>query len=57
MNQKTTERLWHGTSDCPPIEIYKEKGTGFNINFANIRGSQGKGLYFAKNAEYSCSGY
>ena len=47
-------RLWHGTSDLAPKNVYE--GVGLNINYSNA-GMWGKAIYFAVNANYSCPQY
>jgi hypothetical protein len=44
--------LWHGTKGTAPANIYTKDG--LNIVYAND-GMWGKGIYFAANANYSCS--
>ena len=48
--------LFHGTKEIDPKIIYKDSDTGFDIQYSNPRGSCGKGIYFAINANYS-NGY
>jgi hypothetical protein len=43
--------LWHGTRKTDPAEIYSGK-EGFDIKYSS-NGLYGKGLYFAKDANYS----
>lgn len=47
--------LWHGTRDCEPSRVYLNDG--FNIAYASDAGLWGRGLYFSKNASYSCPAY
>ena len=44
--------MYHGTRANAPEMIYSDREESFNINYANM-GSYGKGIYFAKNSEYS----
>lgn len=46
-----------GTRLIDPKEIYEGKYDGFNINFAGQSCLYGQGIYFAKNASYSSTGY
>ena len=50
----TCLKLWHGTRGTDPTQIYR--GDGLNINYAND-GLFGKGIYFARNSNYSCPNY
>lgn len=43
--------FWHGTSGTHPEKIYHGE-EGFDVIFSQ-KGMWGKGLYFAKKAEYS----
>ena len=43
--------MYHGTSDTPPIAIYKSE-EGFDMRFSNA-GMWGFANYFAKNSSYS----
>ena len=43
--------MYHGTSDTPPIAIYKSE-EGFDMRFSKA-GMWGLANYFAKNASYS----
>ncbi|CAF1335398.1 unnamed protein product [Didymodactylos carnosus] len=47
--------LFHGTRTTPPSEVYNGE-YGFNITFSTS-GMWGIGVYFAKNASYSCPSY
>lgn len=44
--------MYHGTRANDPEMIYGDREESFNINYANM-GSYGKGIYFAKNSDYS----
>lgn len=49
--------LFHGTSTCEPSLIYADKEEAFNINYSSSTNLFGRGIYFAKEAMYSHSGY
>lgn len=44
--------LYHGTRQNSPNKIYGDMEESFNINYSNM-GNYGKGIYFAKNSNYS----
>ncbi len=46
--------LFHGTRTNNPFNVVKD---GFDISFSNDAGSQGRGLYFAKESTYSIPAY
>jgi hypothetical protein len=46
--------LFHGTRQNNPEIVYT---TGFDISFSSDGGSYGRGIYFARRALYSASGY
>jgi hypothetical protein len=45
--------MWHGTGGLDPKIVYSKDG--LNINYSSDKNRYGKGLYFAKDANYSCS--
>ncbi|CAF1222657.1 unnamed protein product [Adineta steineri] len=47
--------LFHGTRNTPPSEVYNGD-YGFDMTFTSS-GLWGIGIYFAKNASYSCGSY
>jgi hypothetical protein len=51
----TTQQLWHGTGPTDPREIYMGQ-EGFDVRYSRP-GLWGRGIYFAKSALYSASGY
>lgn len=46
-------RLFHGTRNTNPEEIYRDKEESFNINYSSDNNLLGKGIYFAEKSEYS----
>lgn len=45
--------LFHGTRTYNPQNIYLDKEESFNINFSSDKNFFGRGIYFAKDADYS----
>ena len=53
-NQAEEKWLFHGSRSNQPKSLYR---CGFDISFASDRGSCGRGIYFARQASYSCMRY